>query len=1020
MTGTVGSTGPTYISSRSADVILSDVRPIKLKHEALQSVNVLLDEFLYNILTVARSIATDQIKAALTKVMPTNLGKEALLEAEVELKAYWERTTPSEPAERDDDGKFDLQWSFELLRLKCEAYSTMNDSDEDAEAEKRLSAKMEDISGSTPPKTSLLAPAALYLTAILESICEHILSNVSRVTARDSSRTVATVHDVFVALCEDDMIFGTFKAMKVYEQIETLSKVQKPRRSKSFSKSVSSIERASTPSRTSSPYAELVSLRESSGTPARIRQSSESLKSSATAVGNSESTGIPRTSFERAKAMKRFMTHGHTRSSSDKDAANEITRAQSEGGKSRGSTEFEEDYDLLQEFDELMRSGATMKVSLTPDRLKSMEVYNRERSQRARRGVNDISPPIHYKLTDEDGVMSPIIQSPEPMHPEPVRRTPSSSRVTALQHVGPIIEDDEELSHFPSPPPTPYHAVAAARARQTSLNSTTHAPVSRSSSQTSDRYRSISISNAPHPRHDDAASRKSSVSSKPVSPSFPPATPSKSDGMPKQFSGSQSKRTRKTVRNRESMDLDDIMNGSGDEEPAGTPGRASLSPSTRTNGTSSTRKPHISKAARELIAFLEEGPPGEVPSFPHSPSANASVLSFESTKTAKSGRLQRMVSKLTMGGSGERLGRGSSSADSIKGGRPARRDSTKSGTSPPPSYMQQSLHSKRSFPSVIVATPPPRPPAISQSVVAPPTISSISTTTLSSADEHSSQSHSTTPGTPLRRAATRKAVPAWDGEAPTQTSLPVSTSSAVHAVSQASDVEPATPSSSSSVRRHPNGAGRAEGALEKENIALSSSGKSSSTRRPKNAAAGLKIPSSPNLSVPSSPVGPRPLHSKGENGTSGSHSPRAARHHRDAHPEQERHPADLTISAAEIDDFRRLMTVATSADECRVLMEMFLARNGFPCKTPAPPAAPAAADASGARGDAAAQDEEHERSLAEMYLGGGDVEYYEEESSEGSVQSSVAKGPVTPYEGPAMPLAVEKHDVEIPTLLMAH
>jgi hypothetical protein len=28
----------------------------------------------------------------------------------------------------------------------------------------------------------------------------------------------------------------------------------------------------------------------------------------------------------------------------------------------------------MDEFDELMRSGATMKVSLTPDRLKSMEV----------------------------------------------------------------------------------------------------------------------------------------------------------------------------------------------------------------------------------------------------------------------------------------------------------------------------------------------------------------------------------------------------------------------------------------------------------------------------------------------------------------------------------------------------------------------------------------------------------------------------------------------------------------------
>lgn len=108
---------PGYISARSAEVILSDVRPIKLKPEALQSINVLLDEFLYGILSAARSIATDKLKAALLKVLPTSLGKEALLEAEVELKAYWERTTtaksPASPRGAES-GHFDLQWSFEV------------------------------------------------------------------------------------------------------------------------------------------------------------------------------------------------------------------------------------------------------------------------------------------------------------------------------------------------------------------------------------------------------------------------------------------------------------------------------------------------------------------------------------------------------------------------------------------------------------------------------------------------------------------------------------------------------------------------------------------------------------------------------------------------------------------------------------------------------------------------------------------------------------------------------------------
>ena len=102
--------GPSYITSRSADVILSDVRPIKLKLEALRSMNVLLDEFLYNILCAANSLSTEKIKAGLHKVLPSTLGKDAVLEAELELKAYWERNTPHTPTTQE----FDLQWSFEV------------------------------------------------------------------------------------------------------------------------------------------------------------------------------------------------------------------------------------------------------------------------------------------------------------------------------------------------------------------------------------------------------------------------------------------------------------------------------------------------------------------------------------------------------------------------------------------------------------------------------------------------------------------------------------------------------------------------------------------------------------------------------------------------------------------------------------------------------------------------------------------------------------------------------------------
>lgn len=108
---------PSYISSQSADVILSDVRPFKLKIEALHAINVLLDEFLYNILNAAASLSTDRLRASLLGLLPTSLGKEALLEAEVELRAYWDRTNaeggPAPPPE-DDSRVFHLQWSFEV------------------------------------------------------------------------------------------------------------------------------------------------------------------------------------------------------------------------------------------------------------------------------------------------------------------------------------------------------------------------------------------------------------------------------------------------------------------------------------------------------------------------------------------------------------------------------------------------------------------------------------------------------------------------------------------------------------------------------------------------------------------------------------------------------------------------------------------------------------------------------------------------------------------------------------------
>lgn len=93
-----------------------------------------------------------------------------------------------------------------------------------------------------------IPPAALYLTAIIECVLpvfaymlntdtihqtclrvskrsvltpnlterifRHVLSNTGRVASRDSSRSTATLQDLFIALCEDDAIYGLFRIMK--------------------------------------------------------------------------------------------------------------------------------------------------------------------------------------------------------------------------------------------------------------------------------------------------------------------------------------------------------------------------------------------------------------------------------------------------------------------------------------------------------------------------------------------------------------------------------------------------------------------------------------------------------------------------------------------------------------------------------------------------------------------------------------------------------------------------------------
>lgn len=100
-------------------------------------------------------------------------------------------------------------------------------------------------------------------------------------------------------------------------------------------------------------------------------------------------------------------------------------------------------------------------------------------------------------------------------------------------------------------------------------------------------------------------------------------------------------RTRTVQQNRESIDLDDIMGESDDESIAAPP------PPTKQMhvATSPIRSRHaVSASTRDLMDFLDRGPPDTGDSF------SEGLRAGDSVKSKGSKRLQKMISKLSLGG----------------------------------------------------------------------------------------------------------------------------------------------------------------------------------------------------------------------------------------------------------------------------------------------------------------------------------------------------------------------------------
>jgi len=227
---------------------------------------------------------------------------------------------------------------------------------------------------------------------------------------------------------------------------------------------------------------------------------------------------------------------------------------------------------------------------------------------------------------------------------------------TALHQVDSIIEDEEENhSHHP-------------RARQGSIASQ---PTSSFAAIIPGRIRSVSTSSAGIRNINKQSTRSPSVQAAPSSFSRNIEMVQNRDVRKASDNGLPA-RTHNRQRRRDSLDLDDVMNGSDDDGDQGSVLRNQNLPPPATPRTGRAQYA-VSAHTRDLMAFLAQGPPE--PKVSQSGSELLDVLAqgppggammLDPIKPKGAGRLQRMISKLSIGGEKAKAGSDATRTPSLK------------------------------------------------------------------------------------------------------------------------------------------------------------------------------------------------------------------------------------------------------------------------------------------------------------------------------------------------------------------
>ncbi|CDH55928.1 hypothetical protein RO3G_16527 [Lichtheimia corymbifera JMRC:FSU:9682] len=448
-----------YVCHRAANAIVTQVDPLRVSSDALQIINQFLDEFITLLLTSAKSLDLSRIKTAVVALLPSSLGKNAIVEAELQVKSYTETADDIDYEAYERTRRLDsipLDSIGALLRQECINHCTLAENNHNRQNTRRPSIGV--------PKThnfSISPIVTVYVTSIIEHVAEYVLI-AAATTAESQDTEYIRIKEVFAALSEDAQVTSMFRQMELRDRLkkrasfvmgyhhkmrqqQQLQQQQMPwtDMSNTNTKKHHSRESCSSNGRPMDPYADIPNLDNDSSSSShnndadlpcspttttssvgqRQHQRPMSIMSTSTSTNTISSTNS--SGSNGASNKKRFPRLFKRRESTQLPQSPQQRTSSSSSNnnnKAIAISVYNPDSPTMVDFEDLIKSGDTVRMSLTPNRLRSIEVNNIVDNSSDTKSINSSKRSTVPSASPSINAFENPRVAPKPPQPPPRRR----------------------------------------------------------------------------------------------------------------------------------------------------------------------------------------------------------------------------------------------------------------------------------------------------------------------------------------------------------------------------------------------------------------------------------------------------------------------------------------------------------------------------------------------------------------------------------------------------------------------